>query len=251
VKIMKRNIKIVVEYDGTNYSGWQIQKNTPYTIQQVLEEALSELNKSRVDITGAGRTDAGVHAAGQTANFFLDVSIPVEKIPLAVNTCLPSDIVCIKAEEVPDDFHARYNASGKKYRYRILNSDFNSVFIRNYVYKVHKKLDIELMQNAAEILEGCHDFAAFMASGGAVDSTVRNIYSLNVYPARSDQIWIDVIGDGFLYNMVRIIAGTLIEIGKEKRSLKNVKKALKKRKRKYAGFTAPAKGLTLIEVFYD
>jgi tRNA pseudouridine38-40 synthase len=248
---MGQNYKIIIEYDGTNYSGWQIQKNTRETIQQKLEDALTKINKQKVKVIGAGRTDAGVHAAGQTANFFLDVDIPAEKIPLALNSELPADIICKKAEKVSADFHSRYDARGKKYRYRILNSNFNSVFVRNFVYNVHKKLDVKLMQTAAKIFEGCHDFAAFCAAGSSVGSTVRNIYSLNLYAADNGEIWIDVIGNGFLYNMIRILAGTLIETGLKKRTLFELKNVLESCDRNNAGFTAPAQGLTLIEVFYD
>ena len=248
---MGQNYKIIVEYDGSNYSGWQIQKNTKQTIQQKLEDALTKINKGRVQVTGAGRTDAGVHAAGQAANFFLDVEIPVNKIPIALNTELPADIICKKAEKVEQDFHARYDARGKKYRYRILNSNFNSVFVRNFVYNVYKKLDLKVMQRAAEIFEGSHDFASFCAAGSSVDSTVREIYSLDLYTAENDEIWIDVIGNGFLYNMIRILAGTLIETGLGKRTLFELEYILQSCDRNNAGFTAPAQGLTLIEVFYD
>lgn len=248
---MGQNYKIIVEYDGSNYSGWQIQKNTSKTIQQKLEEALTKINKDRVQITGAGRTDAGVHAAGQSANFFLDVDIPVGKIPIALNTELPADIICKKAEKVDQDFHARYDARGKKYRYRILNSNFNSVFVRNFVYNVYKKLDLKVMQRAAEIFEGSHDFASFCAAGSSVESTVREIYSIDLYSADDGEIWIDVMGNGFLYNMIRILAGTLIETGLGKRTLSEMEYILQSRDRNNAGFTAPAQGLTLMKVFYD
>ncbi|RCW53970.1 MULTISPECIES: tRNA pseudouridine(38-40) synthase TruA [Halanaerobium] len=247
---MKQNYKIIIEYDGSNYSGWQIQKNTSQTIQQKLENALTKINKKRVRITGAGRTDAGVHAAGQTANFFLDVDIPPHKIPIALNSELPADIICKKAEKVEEDFHARYDARGKKYRYRILNSNFNSVFVRNFVYNVYKKLDIKIMQKAANVFVGSHDFAAFCAAGSSVESTVREIYSLDLYAADNGEIWIDVMGNGFLYNMIRILAGTLIETGLGKRSLSEMKYILQSCDRNNAGFTAPAQGLTLLEVFY-
>lgn len=248
---MKDNYKIIVEYEGSNYSGWQRQKNTAQTIQQKLENALSRLNKSQVSVIGAGRTDAGVHAAGQTANFFLDVDIPTEKVPFALNAELPADIICKKAEKVDLDFHARYSARGKKYRYRILNSNFNSVFVRKFVYNVHQKLDLELMKKAAALFEGCHDFASFCAAGSSVESTVRNIYSLDIYSAENGEIWIDVIGDGFLYNMIRILVGTLIELGINKKKFSELENILASCDRREAGFTAPAQGLTLLEVFYD
>ncbi len=247
---MADNYKIILEYDGGNYSGWQIQQNTSETIQQIVEEALTKINQSKVSLIGAGRTDAGVHAAGQTANFFLDISIPVDKIPLALNRHLPEDIICKKAKKVNDKFHARYDARGKKYRYRILNSNFNSVFVRKFVYNVRKKLDLDPMKKAADILEGTHDFAAFCSAGSSVESTVRTIYSINLILS-GDEIWIDVFGDGFLYNMIRIIAGTLIDVGRAKISLADFKEILISCDRRKAGFTAPARGLTLLEVFYD
>jgi tRNA pseudouridine38-40 synthase len=248
---MKQNYKIIVEYDGSNYSGWQIQKNTRQTIQQKLEEALTKINKKRVQVTGAGRTDAGVHAAGQTANFFLDVDIPTEKIPIALNTELPADIICKKAIKVEADFHARYDARGKKYRYRILNSNFNSVFVRNFVYNVYQKLDLKVMQRAAKIFEGSHDFASFCSAGSSVESTVRKVNSIELYQAEDGEIWVDVIGNGFLYNMIRILAGTLIETGLGKRTLSEMEYILQSCDRSNAGFTAPAQGLTLMKVFYD
>jgi tRNA pseudouridine38-40 synthase len=248
---MEQNYKIIVEYDGSNYSGWQIQKNTGQTIQQKLENALTKINKKRVQITGAGRTDAGGHAAGQSANFFLDVDIPVKKIPIALNTELPADIICKKAEKVDQDFHARYDARGKKYRYRLLNSNFNSVFVRNFVYNVYKKLDLKAMQSAAKIFEGSHDFASFCAAGSSVESTVREIYSIDLYPADNGEIWIDVMGNGFLYNMIRILAGTLIETGLGKKTLSEMEYILQSCDRNNAGFTAPAQGLTLMKVFYN
>ncbi|MFW6229828.1 MAG: tRNA pseudouridine(38-40) synthase TruA, partial [Halanaerobium sp.] len=226
-------------------------QNTSKTIQQKVEEALIKINQKKVSIIGSGRTDAGVHAAGQTANFFLDVDIPLAKIPIALNTELPADIICKKAEKVDKNFHSRYDARGKKYRYRILNSNFNSVFVRNFVYNVYKSLDLKLMQKAAIIFEGCHDFAAFCAAGSSVKSTVREIYSLDIYAADNNEIWIDVVGNGFLYNMIRILAGTLIETGLGKRTLSELKYILQSCDRNNAGFTAPAQGLTLMEVFYN
>ncbi|MGM0549190.1 MAG: tRNA pseudouridine(38-40) synthase TruA [Bacillota bacterium] len=248
---MRKNYKIIVEYDGSNYSGWQRQKNTEQTIQQKIEEALTKINKSQVKIDGAGRTDAGVHAAGQSANFFLDIEIPPTKIPIALNTELPDDIICKKAIKVNQNFHARYDARGKKYRYRILNSNFNSVFVRNFVYNVYKKLDLKMMQKAAKIFEGSHDFASFCAAGSSVESTVRTIRSIDIYAVDDSEIWLDIVGNGFLYNMVRILAGTFIETGMGKKTLSELEVILQSCNRKNAGFTAPAQGLTLMEVFYD
>ncbi|MFW5986559.1 MAG: tRNA pseudouridine(38-40) synthase TruA, partial [Halanaerobiales bacterium] len=175
-----RNIKVILEYDGTEYSGWQIQKNTPSTIQQKLEEALEEINKAPVKVQGAGRTDAGVHALGQTANFKLDVSIPADRIPVALNRLLPDDIVCREAEEVALGFHARYDTCGKKYRYRILNKRLPSVFIRNYAYHYIQQLDITAMKEAASCFEGSHDFTSFQARGCGATNTVKTIYDLRI-----------------------------------------------------------------------
>ncbi|MDI3546799.1 MAG: tRNA pseudouridine38-40 synthase [Halanaerobiales bacterium] len=244
-----RNIKITLEYDGTNYSGWQIQKNTEQTIQQILQDALSEINKSPVKVTGASRTDAGVHALGQVANFKLDVPIPLARIPMALNSLLPEDIVCKEAREVDLDFHARYDARGKKYRYRILNQAKPSVFIRNYVYHYSYPLDLNLMREAASYLIGTHDFNSFQASGSSIRNTVRTIEKLEVID-RAPEVWIEVKGDGFLYNMVRIIAGTLIEVASGKILPDRVKDILAARDRTRAGFTAPARGLILLKVYY-
>ncbi|ACL68911.1 tRNA pseudouridine(38-40) synthase TruA [Halothermothrix orenii] len=246
---MERNIKITVEYDGTNYSGWQIQNNTPETIQGVLSKCLFDINKSPVKLIGASRTDAGVHARGQVANFRLKVGIPVERIPLALNSKLPPDIVCKDAEEVTEDFHARFDARGKRYIYRILNSEYPSPFLRNYTYFIPHNLNIDKMREAGSLLIGEHDFASFQASGGSNKTTVRTITKLDIYRDQY-QIKIEVCGNGFLYKMVRIIAGTLIEVGLGKRTVKSVGQLLEIKDRDRAGFTAPPRGLTLIEVFY-
>lgn len=245
-----RNIKITIEYDGTNYHGWQRQKNTSETVQEKLEEALTTINKKPVDVQGASRTDAGVHAMGQAANFFIDVSIPVERIPPALNRLLPEDIRCVKAEAVPVDFHARHDAQGKKYLYRIYNQGIPSVFIRNYVYYFKKKLDPVIMQQAARSLEGTHDFTSFRAADCTAKTTVRTIQSIEVID-KSPEIWVEVKGDGFLYNMVRIIIGTLIEVSLGKIRVKEVAEILAAKDRRLAGFTAPARGLTLVEVYYE
>lgn len=244
-----RNIKITVEYDGTNYRGWQRQKNTSETVQEKLEEALTIINKKPVELQGASRTDAGVHALGQVANFFIDVSIPVERIPAALNRLLPEDIRCVKAESVPADFHARHDALGKKYLYRIYNQGIPSVFIRNYVYYFKKKLDPVIMQEAARCLEGTHDFSSFRAAECSARTTVRTIHSIEVID-KSPEIWVEVKGDGFLYNMVRIIIGTLIEASLGKIKIEELPEIIATKDRRLAGFTAPARGLTLVEVYY-
>jgi tRNA pseudouridine38-40 synthase len=244
-----RNIKIILEYDGTNYSGWQIQKNTPHTIQQKLQDVLTEINKSPVKVIAAGRTDAGVHARGQVANFFLDVPIPLNKIPASINRLLPGDIICKEACEVSVDFHARYDARGKEYRYRILNQTLRDVFRRNYVYHYRLPLDLKVIKEAVFYLTGTHDFSSFQASGSSIDDTVRTIRKLEVLD-QGCEIWIEIEGDGFLYNMVRIIVGTLIEVGTKKISIEDVKEILNAKDRTRAGFTAPACGLILLKVSY-
>ncbi|MFP4661199.1 MAG: tRNA pseudouridine(38-40) synthase TruA [Halanaerobiales bacterium] len=244
-----QNIKLTLEYDGTNYSGWQIQKNTPHTIQQRLQEALSRINKKPVKVQGASRTDAGVHAIGQTANCILEVDIPAERIPAALNRLLPSDIICRQAEYVSMNFHARYDNQGKKYRYRILNQKLPSVFLRNYVYHYIYDIDLDLLKEASQFFVGTHDYTSFQASGCAAKNPVKTIQDIKIIN-KNPEIWFEIKGDGFLYNMVRIIIGTLIELSMGKISLSDIEKILQARDRDMAGFTAPAEGLILLEVYY-
>jgi len=244
-----RNIKLVLEYDGTNYSGWQIQENTDQTIQQVLQEALEKLNKSPLKVTAAGRTDAGVHALGQVVNFNLDINIPVKRIPMAINRLLPSDIVCRKAWEVPLEFHARFDARGKKYRYRIYNQQIPSVFIRNYIFHYRYKLNLDIIRRAMACFKGTHDFRAFCSSGSQIKDTVRTINDF-VVKEKNGELWFEISGDSFLYNMIRIIIGTLLEISAGKIKFDVLKALLDGGDRSLAGFTAPAHGLTLLEVYY-
>lgn len=243
------NIKAVLEYDGTNYSGWQIQRNTQQTVQQKLEDSLQKLNKNPVGVTAAGRTDAGAHALGQVVNFDLDVDIPADRIPAALNSELPADILCRHAEQIESEFHARYDNRGKKYRYRILNRSLRSVFVRNYVYHIYPELKLEKMIRAAAAVKGEHDFTAFQAKGSSTEDTVRTINKIAI-KEKSSEYWFEFIGDGFLYKMIRIIMGTLIEIGMEKRDPDSINHIFQSREREEAGFTAPAKGLTLVEVYY-
>ncbi|HLV10079.1 MAG TPA: tRNA pseudouridine(38-40) synthase TruA [Halanaerobiales bacterium] len=244
-----RNIKLVLEYDGTNYSGWQIQENTDHTIQQKFQEALEKINKAPLKVTAAGRTDAGVHALGQVVNFSLDVNIPVERIPMAINRLLPPDIVCIEAREVPLEFHARFDARGKKYRYRIYNQQIPSVFIRNYTFHYRYKLKLDIIREAMAYFKGKHDFRAFCSSGSQITDTVRTINSF-VLKEKNGELWFEISGDGFLYNMIRIIIGTLLEISAGKIKLDELITILDGGDRSLAGFTAPAHGLTLLEVYY-
>lgn len=244
-----QKLKIILEYDGTDYCGWQVQKNTDRTIQQRVEEAVAEINKAPVRVTGSGRTDAGVHALAQVAHFTWDVEIPDKRVPLALNSNLPADIICKKAETVPQDFHARFDVKRKVYRYRIRNSRFPSVFDRRFVYHVYRSLDKRKMKEAAGYFHGTHDFKAFQARKADNENTVRTVEDIAVYP-EEEEIRIDVAGSGFLYNMVRIMVGTLIEAGLDKRSIASIPRILASGRRKEAGFTAPAKGLTLITVDY-
>ncbi|AOT71201.1 tRNA pseudouridine(38-40) synthase TruA [Geosporobacter ferrireducens] len=243
-----RNIKLLIEYDGTNFCGWQRQNNGR-TIQEEIEKALEKVLKRPVKIHGSGRTDTGVHALGQVASFKANITVPMDKIPLALNSLLPEDISVKGASEVEEDFHARYSAKGKKYIYQIYNGPLRSPLLRNYAYFVAHPLDLNRMQEAAQYFLGSHDFKGFMASGSCVQDTVRTLYKLDVY-FHENLIKIEVEGNGFLYNMVRIISGTLVEVGKEKILPTEMQKIIASGIRESAGPTAPAQGLYLAEVFY-
>ncbi|MFW6237640.1 MAG: tRNA pseudouridine(38-40) synthase TruA [Halanaerobiales bacterium] len=242
-------IKILLEYDGTDYHGWQVQENTDRTIQQKVEEAVSKVNKSFVRVIGSGRTDAGVHALCQVASFSWEVEVPPERIPLAVNSNLPPDIICKQAKVVSPDFHARFDVKSKTYCYRIRNSRFPSVFDRRFVYHIYRDLDYVAIKKGTAYFSGTHDFNAFQSQKADNVNTVRTIEEVNVRKI-GEEIRITVRGNGFLYNMVRIIAGTLIEAGLNKREVDSIPRVLKNGKRERAGFTAPAKGLTLMTVEY-
>ena len=245
---MKR-IGIIVAYDGTNYSGWQIQPNG-ITIQGVLNETLSKLLGEEIQVMGASRTDAGVHALGNVAVFDTNTRIPGEKISYALNQFLPDDIRIQLSEEVEPDFHPRYCDSEKTYQYRILNRRFPVPMERLYSYFYHYKLDVSLMQEAVSWLIGRHDFASFCGAGAQVRSTVRTITGIEIW-RDGDIITLEVRGTGFLYNMVRIIAGTLIEIGNGQYPPETMRDILEARDRQAAGPTAPAHGLTLVGISYD
>ncbi|NLN20112.1 MAG: tRNA pseudouridine(38-40) synthase TruA [Firmicutes bacterium] len=245
-----RNIKMTLSYDGTAYHGFQDQGPGIPTIQRSLETAIHKLTGERLRVTGAGRTDAGVHALGQVINIRTSGSIPVERWPYALNAVLPQDIVVRDARVVHPDFHAQYWARKKRYRYTIDNGPVPCVFRRRYAYRVYHALDVEAMAEAASLLEGRHDFAAFRSVGSGVESTVRTLYELRVERC-GDMIQITACADGFLYNMMRIIVGTLLEVGKSKRPPKWVKEVLMSRQRHLAGPTVPGLGLCLMEVIYD
>lgn len=245
---MERNIKIIIEYDGTNYHGWQKQNNGS-SVQEVLETALSQIMEHDVSIIGAGRTDAGVHSLGQVANFFTTCKIPAEKVPLALNVILPDDIVVLHACEAPKEFHARFSAKGKQYKYIINNGRFPSALDAEREYFCPYLLEIDKMKEVMELLMGMHDFKAFMAAGGQTKTTFRTIHEAGLEVV-NDRIILRLIGDGFLYNMVRIIAGTLVDIGRGKISIDHIKMALETGNRKLLGQTAPPQGLYLVEVYY-
>lgn len=244
-----RNIRCVVEYDGTDFFGFQRQPDRE-TIQGSLERAVAILTGETVTVHGAGRTDAGVHAEGQVVNFFTASRIPTEQWPYALNSRLPDGIVVKAAEEVPADFHARKSAVAKTYRYTIWNAPFPSVFWRRFAHHVPKPLDVEAMRQGAALLVGRHDFAAFRAAGSTpVRSTMRNLQRLDVV---QDGPRIDIVGkaDGFLYHMMRNIVGTLLLVGEGRRPPEWVAHVLASRRRELAGPTAPARGLCLLLVEY-
>ena len=241
---MKR-VRLTVAYDGTNYHGWQIQNNG-ITIESELNRCLSELLHEEIHVIGASRTDSGVHALGNIAVFDTDARIPGEKISYALNQRLPEDIRIQHSEEVASDWHPRHVESRKTYEYRIYRSEFPMPVKRLYSYFTYRSLQVEVMREAAEYLVGEHDFKSFCQTGAQVETTVRTIYALDVLEQEADLV-VRVCGNGFLYNMVRIIAGTLLEIGEGKYLPEKMKEILERRDRSAAGPTVPAQGLTLVK----
>lgn len=251
---MEKNILLTIEYDGTNFHGWQRQ-NELRTVQGTLEAALSRVCGGPVTIEGTSRTDAGVHALGQRATLRGEFGIPVDRIPIAVNHILAGDhrgdVRILRAEEMPEGFHARFSCIGKKYRYLIRNAEDMPVFLRNYRYLVEKPLDADAMAEAAGRIVGKQDFQCFQATGSYErETTVRTVHSCTVTRDGSDVI-IEIAGDGFLYNMVRIITGTLVETGLGKRTPEEMKETIASGDRTKAGHTAPPQGLYLAEVYYE
>ena len=243
-----RNIKLTITYDGTNYKGWQLQKNGR-TVQEEVERAIKKVFGKKCRVHGAGRTDAGVHALKQVANFKAASSIPVQNIQPALNAALPEDIAVTRAEEVPPDFHSRFDARSKHYRYNILNQKHRDPFAEKYSWRVPYSLDIPLMRKEAEYIIGRHDFKSFQATDKIERSSVRRITGIKI-SKRKSRITVDVVGEGFLYNMVRNIVGTLVDIGRGYLPPGSMKKILRKKDRREAGPTAPSKGLFLVEVTY-
>lgn len=245
----KRNIRLVVEYDGTNLHGWQLQKDKP-TVQGELQRALQEIEGWKVLVIGSGRTDAGVHAEGQVANFHTSSPMPSRKWPDALNAHLPPDIAVIGAQEVPLPFHAQYAATSKTYRYRVLNRAVRGALDRHRCYLVKAPLDVEKMRTAAKLLVGTHDFRSFGSEMSKKEKTIRTICSFEVRSA-APTIDFVVTGDGFLYNQVRSMVGTLLRVGMGAEPVEWVKSVLEAKDRTKAGANVPAKGLTLVEVRYD
>ena len=243
-----RNIKLTIEYDGTSYGGWQKQKNNR-TIQQCIEEAIKLLTGEDVELIGSSRTDAGVHAKGMVANFITNSQIPADKFREAINTKLPDDIGIIKSEEVDRNFNSRYDSKGKTYCYTLVNRYEKVCIGRNYVYQVRDELNYNLMKEAAKYFLGKHDFKAFKTNGSSVKTSVRTINGLEL-ELKGDVIKIFVSADGFLYNMVRIIVGTLIEVGKGKIKPEDIESIIKNGDRSKAGPCVPPNGLVLEKVFY-
>lgn len=245
---MKR-IKLTIAYDGTNYCGWQVQPNG-ITIEEVLNKALTKMLDEEIIIIGASRTDSGVHAMGNVAVFDTETTIPAEKIAVALNQRLPDDIVITKSEEVPLDFHPRYCDCSKTYEYHIINTRIPIPTKRLTNYFVSYVLDIDKMRQAASYLVGEHDFVSFCNVRTDVENTVRTITDLDIL-TNGNEITIRITGNGFLYNMVRIIVGTLIRVGRGFYEPDRVKEILEAKDRKVAGVTAPAHGLMLVEIKYE
>ena len=242
---MKR-VKLTISYDGTRYCGWQVQNNGP-TVEEAVTLAVKKVTGEDVKLLGASRTDAGVHALGNVAVFDTSSPVPADKFCFALNSYLPEDIVVLDSCEVASDFHPRHCESRKTYEYRIRNTRFPLATDRLYTHHVHKKLDTEAMRRAAAFVTGEHDFTSFCSVGAQVESKVRTVYSLDILED-GGVITLRICGNGFLYNMVRIIAGTLIEVGLGLRDPEGMGDVILGMDRNLAGPTAPAKGLTLIKI---
>jgi len=243
-----RNIKLVIEYDGKKFGGWQKQP-TKLNIQGEIEEAIKEITGEQVELTASGRTDAGVHSLGQVANFKTNSKIDIQKFAFAINSKLKKSIVIKSAEEVEENFHARYNCKGKKYRYIINNSEQGTAIYRDLECHIPQKLNVDDMKSAIKYFEGEHDFKGFRASGTSSKSSVRIIYKAEVLQ-NEDKIIIELTGNGFMYNMVRIIAGTIVDVGLGKIKAEQIPDIINSKDRTKAGKTLPAHGLYLVEVYY-
>lgn len=244
-----RNIRLLLQYEGTRYQGWQRQKSTDNTIQGKLETLLSRMCGENIELHGSGRTDAGVHALGQVANFHTECSMSVKDMLCYINNYLPEDIAVVEITEAAPRFHSRLNAVGKHYEYRIINSGIPDVFRRRYALEVQEALDIAAMERAAEFLLGEHDFKSFTSSKKGKKSTVRRIDEIKIN-TEGDVLCFSFKGNGFLHHMIRIIMGTLLEVGMGKRSPDSIDEVIEARNRESAGMLVPAKGLILVEVFF-
>lgn len=242
-------IKLTVEYDGTNYAGWQRQKNAP-SIQQTIEEAIYSVTKEEAKVCGSGRTDSGVHALGQVCHFDTNSTIPPENFYKALNIVLPNDVKIIKSEKASENFNACRNAKRKTYCYTFYTGDTIKPLYERYAVKIDGKVDVSLMKECAQILVGEHDFKCFCASGSETLTTIRTLYEVSVNE-ENDLIKIIVTGNGFLYNMVRIIAGTLLAVGQKRITKETVIEMLEKKDRSLGGKTIASKGLCLVEVKYE
>lgn len=244
-----RNIKLTIEYDGKEYNGWQKQPNK-LNIQGEIEKAIESITKEKVELTASGRTDAGVHAIGQVANFKTNSKLPIEKMAIAINSQIKNSIRIIKEEEVDDSFHSRYNCKRKTYQYIINNSLYGSAIYRCLEYHMPIALNIDKMKKAIKYFEGEHDFKAFKSSGTSSKSSVRTIYQAQI-KTQNNRIIIELTGNGFLYNMVRIIAGTIVDVGLGKIQPEQIPEIIKQKDRTKAGKTLPPQGLYLVKVEYE
>jgi tRNA pseudouridine38-40 synthase len=243
-----RNIKLIIQYDGTHYAGWQCQKNAK-TVQESIEAILKKITGVKVNLTGSGRTDSGVHAKGQVANFKTRSNLPLKNMQMALNSILPRDIVVSGIEEADLRFSAQHSAKSKLYRYTIANGDFVDPFVRRFAAKCFYKLDIGAMKRAASFLRGRHDFKSFQTKDGEEKDAVRTIKKITI-EKDGYLVYIDIEANGFLYNMARNIVGTLIEVARGKMAEDSVKDIILKKDRRFGGPTAPAQGLCLIKVRY-
>lgn len=243
-----RNIKLKLEYDGSNFRGWQRQKEGR-TVQQTLEEAIEKITGEKIEVFGSSRTDSGVHAKEYCANFHTSSRVPQEKFKDAINTKLPDDIVVLKSEEVDSQFHARYLSKGKTYCYKIINTPERRTMGRDYMYHYRGNLNIDEMKKACEYFIGKHDFEGFKTQGSSVKTSIRTITDLHI-ETENQMINIFISADGFLYNMVRIIVGTLLMVGNNKIKAEEIKGIILSKDRTRAGECVPARGLCLEKVFY-
>ena len=244
-----RNIKLTIEYDGTNYHGWQIQPGLR-TIQGAMQERIEQITQREVNLIGAGRTDAGVHALGQVANFQTENAIDLIALQRGLNSLLSPDIVIKGIEEVEEEFHARFSARSKTYEYHILNGTYPSVFLKAYAWFIPHQLDLAPMERCGKLLIGSHDFSSFRASGDESRHSIREVIHFAIERRQGDLIVIRIEANAFLREMVRSIVGTLVDVGRGKTSLEEFEKIFEAKDRRQAGMTAPAQGLFLVEVKY-